>query len=84
MNERPPLPPGYVVKSDAQVFQPRLIEVIEAAVRPGGVNQRGDRVDEKLIHAFGGQKSSLKMPYVDVAAQNSSRCWFGSRPRDCP
>jgi hypothetical protein len=48
MNEGLPLPPSHFVQSDSQVFQPRFIEVIEVAVRPGGVNQRGDRIDEKL------------------------------------
>ena len=48
MNESGPIPAGHFVQSDAQVFQPRFIEVIEVAVRPGGVYQRRDRVDEKL------------------------------------
>jgi hypothetical protein len=48
MNKSLPLPPGHVVQRGAQVFQPGLIEVVEVTVRPSGVNQRGDRVDEKL------------------------------------
>ena len=48
VNESRPLPSGYVVKRGAQVVQPRLIEVIDGAVGPGGVNQRRDRIDEKL------------------------------------
>ena len=48
MNEIRPIPAGHLFQSDAQVFQPRSIEVIEVAVGPGGVYQRRDRVDEKL------------------------------------
>ena len=48
VNESSPIPAGHFVQSDAQVFQPRFIEVIEVAVGPSGVYQRRDRVDEKL------------------------------------
>jgi hypothetical protein len=48
VNESRPLRPGYVVKRGAQVVQPRPIEVFDAAVRPGCVNQRRDRIDEQL------------------------------------
>src|SRR5271154_5740534 len=46
MNESHPIPAGHFVQSNAQVFQPRFIEVIEVAVGGGGVNQRGNRIDE--------------------------------------
>ena len=42
VNESGPIPAGHFVQSDAQVFQPRFIEVIEVAVGPGSVNQRRD------------------------------------------
>ncbi|MFZ1973285.1 MAG: hypothetical protein WAU89_10595 [Candidatus Acidiferrales bacterium] len=48
VNESGPVPAGHFVQSNAQVLQPRLIEVIEVTVRPGGVNQRRDRIDQKL------------------------------------
>src|SRR5208282_4577554 len=48
VNDICPIPASHFVQSDAQVFQPRFIEVIEVAVRPSGVNQRRDRIDEKL------------------------------------
>src|SRR6202030_1015506 len=48
VNVSSPIPAGHFVQSDAQVFQPRFIEVIEEAVGPGGVNQRRNRVDQKL------------------------------------
>src|SRR6266481_10183504 len=48
VNESRPIPAGHFVQSDAQVFQPRLIEVIEVAVWPGRVNQRRNRVDQEL------------------------------------
>src|SRR6202040_1809862 len=43
-----PIPAGHFIQSDAEVFQPRLIEVIEVTVWPGRVNQRRNRVDEHL------------------------------------
>src|ERR1700692_1276937 len=43
-----PIPAGHFIQSDAEIFQPRLIEVIEMTVWPGGVNQRRNRVDEHL------------------------------------
>src|SRR6266481_2868115 len=46
VNEGCPIPAGHFVQSDAQIFQPRFIEVIEVTVGPGCVNQRGDRVDQ--------------------------------------
>src|SRR6266404_8353530 len=48
VNESRPIPADYFVQSDAQVFQPRRIEVIEVTVGPGCVNQRRNRVDEYL------------------------------------
>src|SRR5580704_1950834 len=48
VNESSPIPAGHFVQSDAQVFQPGFIEVIEVAVGPGGVNQRRNRINEKL------------------------------------
>jgi len=48
-NESPTLPLGHVVHNDAQAFEPTLVEVIEVAARPSGVNHRGPRVDEELI-----------------------------------
>src|SRR4029077_16116845 len=48
VNESRPVPAGHFVESDAEVFQPRFIEVIEVTVGPGGVNQRRNRVDEYL------------------------------------
>src|SRR5580700_1758175 len=38
MNESRPVPAGHFVESDAEVFQPASIEVIEIAIRPGSVN----------------------------------------------
>ncbi len=48
VNDSRPIPAGHFVQSDAKVFQPRFIEVIEVAVGPGGVNQRRNRVDQEL------------------------------------
>ncbi len=48
VNVSRPIPASHLVQSDAQVFQPRFIEVIEVAVGPGCVNQRRNRVDQKL------------------------------------
>ena len=48
VNESGPIPTGDFVQSHAEVFQPRLVEVIEVAVRPGCVYQRGNGIDEKL------------------------------------
>ena len=36
------------VQSDAQVFQPAFVEVIEVPIGPGCVNECGNRVDSKL------------------------------------
>src|SRR6267154_787233 len=38
VNKGGPIPASHVVQSDAEVFQPASIEVIEIAVRPGSVN----------------------------------------------
>ena len=48
VNEGCPIPAGDFVQSDAQVFQPRLIEVFEITVGPGCVNQRRNRVKKEL------------------------------------
>src|ERR1700732_2285086 len=48
MNKSPPIPAAHLFQRGTEVFQPTFIEVIEVAVRPGGVNQRGDRINEKL------------------------------------
>src|SRR5580704_9454718 len=48
VNKSRPIPAGHFVQSDAQVFQPRFIEVIEVPVGPGGVNQRRNRVNKEL------------------------------------
>ena len=48
VNEIRPIPAGHFVQSDAQVFQPRFIEVIEVTVGAGSVNQRRNRVDQEL------------------------------------
>src|ERR1700722_10031021 len=48
VNESRPIPAGHFVQSDAQVFQPTSIEVIEVTVGPGCVNQRRNRVDQEL------------------------------------
>ena len=48
VNESRPIPAGHLVQSDAQVLQPRFIEVIEVTVGPGGVNQRRNRVNKEL------------------------------------
>src|ERR1700722_16399361 len=58
VNDSGPIPAHHFVQRDAEVRQPRFIEVIEVAVRPACVNQRGDRIDEKLnIQRFGRFKS---------------------------
>src|SRR5258707_14305968 len=48
VNESGPIPADHLVQSDAEVFQPTFIEVIEITVGPGGVNQRRNRVDQEL------------------------------------
>src|SRR5580692_5256384 len=48
VNDSCPIPASHFVQSDPQVLQPRFIEVIEVTVRPGGVNQRRNRVDKEL------------------------------------
>src|ERR1700747_3564776 len=48
MNESPPIPAAHLFQRGTEVFQPTLIEIIEVTVRPAGVNQRRDRIDEKL------------------------------------
>ena len=48
VNENRPIPASHFIQSDAELFQPRLIEVIEVTVGPGGVNHRRNRVDKDL------------------------------------
>ncbi len=48
VNDSCPIPASHFIQSDAQVFQPTFIEVIEVTVGPGCVNQRRDRVDQEL------------------------------------
>ncbi len=48
VNHSCPIPASHFVQSDAQVFEPRSIEVIEVTVGPGCVNQRRNRVDQEL------------------------------------
>ncbi len=48
VNESRPIPADHFVQSDAQVLQPRFIEVIEVTVGSGGVNQRRNRVNKEL------------------------------------
>src|ERR1700722_6264834 len=47
VNESSPIPAAHLFQRGAQVFQPKFIEVIEVAVGPGGVYQRGNRIHEK-------------------------------------
>src|SRR3974390_1941494 len=48
MNERCPFPAFDVFQRATQVFEPRLIEIIEVAVRSGRMYQAGNRVDNEL------------------------------------
>src|SRR6266481_1905658 len=48
MNESPPIPSAHLFQRGTEIFQPAFIEIIEVAVRPACVNQRRDRIDEKL------------------------------------
>ncbi|MGA8450990.1 MAG: hypothetical protein WB707_12225 [Candidatus Acidiferrales bacterium] len=48
MNEILPIPAAHLFQCGAQIFQPGFIEVIEVAVGRGRVDERGNRIDEKL------------------------------------
>jgi hypothetical protein len=48
MDERGPLPALQVLERPPYVPEPCLIEEIEVAVRPTGVNQAGSRMDQEL------------------------------------
>jgi len=43
-----PIPADHFIQSDAEILQPRFIEVIEVSVGFGCVNQRRNRVDQEL------------------------------------
>ncbi|HTA57999.1 MAG TPA: hypothetical protein VK805_07590 [Candidatus Baltobacteraceae bacterium] len=45
VNVSGPVPAGHFIQSDAEIFQPGFIEVVEVAVGPGGVDQGWNRVD---------------------------------------
>src|SRR6516165_769399 len=48
MNGGRPFPPLELIHGDTNIFQPALIEVIKVPIGPRAVDQRWDRVDEKL------------------------------------
>ena len=63
VNENRPIPPGHLVQSDAQVFQPAFVEVIEVPVGPGCVNECGNRVHaEQRSGRFKQKASATPLP----------------------
>src|SRR5437016_12065236 len=65
MNANGPVPALYVFERESHVLQPCLIEEIEVAVGQTCVNQRRNRIDEKLNH-FGDRVSHLPKPFFAV------------------
>src|SRR5580704_2370714 len=48
MDKISPIPAADLIQGDAEIFEPASVEVVEMAVGPRGVDQGGDRIDEKL------------------------------------
>src|SRR3954464_906673 len=49
-----PLPAKKAFHRNSQIIEPMLVEVVEIAVRPGGVYQGGNRIDDpQRVFRFG-------------------------------
>src|SRR5690348_15820117 len=79
-----PIPALHFLQSDAQIFQPALIEKIQRAVRLASVDQRGSSINDQALLVFGpsviilgwtrlhGETQSDISPYLCLSVKGES------------